>query len=161
MRKTFLSLLVIMTSVCVQADLYEDFNSLTSGSWSAATEVSLPTGTWTFGSGAQYNKSSNVISIKLNANGAYMITPPTDSIQTLSFAYRSGGSNKTVVISYATASDTWEVLDTLKIASSSSNFSTYSKRVPCDSLQGVRIRLTGLTSNVYIDDVRLSQPKAD
>lgn len=161
MRKTFLSLLVIMTSVCVQADLYEDFNSLTTGSWSAATEVSLPSGTWTFGSGAQYNKSNNVISIKLNANGAYMITPPTDSIQTLSFAYRSGGSNKKVVISYATASDTWEVLDTLKIASSSSNFSTYSKSVPCDSLQGVRIRLTGLTSNVYIDDVRLSQPKAD
>ena len=70
MRKTFLSLLVIMTSVCVQADLYEDFNSLTSGSWSDATEVSLPSGTWTFGSSAQYNKSNNVISIKLNANGA-------------------------------------------------------------------------------------------
>ena len=161
MRKTLLPLLVSMASVCVQADLYEDFNSLTTGSWSAATEVSLPSGTWTFGSGAQYNKSNNVISIKLNANGAYMITPPTDSIQTLSFAYRTGGSNKKVVISYAAASDNWTVLDTLKIVSSSSNFSTYSKRIPCDSLQGIRIRLTGLTSNVYIDDVRLSQPKAD
>ena len=44
MRKTFLSLLILMTSVCVQADLYEDFNTLTTGSWSAATEVSLPSG---------------------------------------------------------------------------------------------------------------------
>ena len=86
MRKTFLSLLILMASVCGQADLYEDFNTLTTGSWSAATEVSLPSGTWTFGNGAQYNKSNSVISIKLNANEAYMIAPPTDSIQTLSFA---------------------------------------------------------------------------
>ena len=97
MKQAFLFGFILLMNVGVQADMYEDFNSLTTGSWSAATEVSLPSGTWTFGSGAQYNKSNNVISIKLNANGAYMIAPPTDSIQTLSFAYRTGGSNKFVM----------------------------------------------------------------
>ena len=147
--------------MAAHADLTEDFNSLSSGSWSAETNVDLPSGTWTFGGGAVYNKSNNVISIKLNSNGAYMIAPAVDSVATVEFKYRSGGSNKRVEIAYSVASGAWHAVDTFKIASSSSAFSSYSCQLGTDSAQNIRVRLRGLESNIYIDDVVLKQPKHD
>ena len=130
MKKICLLLFVCLFAGFVRADLSEDFNSLTSGSWSAETNVDLPSGTWTFGGGAQYNKSSNV-AIKFNNSGAYMISPAIDSLATVEFKYRSGGSNKKVEIAYRIGSEAWQVLDTLSIPSSSSSFSTYSHQCAC------------------------------
>ena len=123
MKKICLLLFVCLFAGFVRADLSEDFNSLTSGSWSTETNVDLPSGTWSFGGGAQYNKSSNVIAIKFNNAGAYMISPAIDSLATVEFKYRSGGSNKKVEIAYQIGSEAWQVLDTLSIPSSSSSFS--------------------------------------
>ena len=157
MKKSVLFLLSALISVYAYADMREDFSSLSSGSWSGETQVTLPSGVWTFGGGAQRNSSSGVVSIKLNANGAYIITPAVDSINHISFAYRSGGSNKAVAIAYATADGEWIAVDTLRIASSSSAFATYAKAVNIDSLSAVRLRFTAITSNVYIDDVLIKQ----
>ena len=66
MKKICILLFVCLFAGFVRADLSEDFNSLSSGSWSTETNVDLPSGTWSFGGGAQYNKSSNVIAIKFN-----------------------------------------------------------------------------------------------
>ena len=140
------------------ADLSEDFNSLTTGTWTTETNITLPSGVWTFGGGAQRNVSNSVVSIKLNANGAYIITPQVDSIASISFKYRSGGSSKKVEVSYQQADGNWQIIDTLVIVSSSSTFSTYSHALPTDSASNIRVRITGITSNVYIDDVLLKNP---
>ena len=100
MKKLAILAICSMVAIWAQADLTEDFNTLTSGSWSTETNVDLPSGTWTFGGGTVYNKSSNVVAIKFNSNGAYMITPAIDSLATIEFKYRSGGSNKKVEIAY-------------------------------------------------------------
>ena len=120
MKKICLLLSVCLFAGMAHADLSEDFNSLTSGSWSSETEVDLPSGAWTFGGDARYNSSNSVISIKFNAAGAYMISPAIDSLATVEFIYRSGGSNKKVEIAYQIGSKAWQVLDTLSIPSSSS-----------------------------------------
>ena len=83
MKKVTLLALFSLVALGVRADLSEDFNSLTSGSWSSETDVVLPSGTWTFGGGAMYNKSNNVIAIKFNNSGAYMISPAMDSLATI------------------------------------------------------------------------------
>ncbi len=158
MRKVFLFVSACLLSSLVQADLSEDFNSLSSGSWSAETEVELPSGTWTFGGDAQRNSSNSVVSVKFNSAGAYMITPAIDSIASVEFKYRSGGSNKKIEIAYRIASEDWVVLDTISIPSSSSSFATWSHAVPADSATAVRVRIKGLTNNVYIDDVLLKNP---
>ena len=143
------------------ADLTEDFNSLSSGTWTTETAVVLPSGTWHFGGGAQRNSSNNVVSIKFQSNDAYMITPALDSITSVGFKYRTGGSNKQVEVSYRQAGDVWQVVDTLKIASSSSSFASYSHAVPASMLQDVRIRIRGITSNTYIDDVIIKNATPD
>ena len=158
MKKICLLLSVCLFAGMANADLSEDFNSLTSGTWSSETEVELSSGTWSFGGGAQYNKSSNVIAIKFNNSGAYMISPAIDSLATVEFKYRSGGSNKKVEIAYQIGSEAWQVIDTLSIPSSSSSFSTYSHAVPADSSLSVRVRVKGLASSIFIDDVVLKNP---
>ena len=119
MKNVTLLALCCLVTLGVQADLSEDFNSLSSGTWSTETNVDLPSGTWTFGGGAQYNKSSNVIAIKFNNSGAYMISPAMDSLATIEFKYRSGGSNKKVEIAYQIGSEGWHEIDTLSIPCSS------------------------------------------
>ena len=140
------------------ADLSEDFNSLTNGSWPSEEDVVLPSGTWTFGGGSQRNSSNSVVSIKFNSNNAYMITPAMDSIASIEFKYRAGGGNKKVEIAYRVGSGEWQVADTLSIASSSGAFASYSHALGTDSALAVRVRIKGLTSNVYIDDVVLKNP---
>lgn len=158
--KRFFSLFAgCLLSAMAFADLTEDFNSLSSGSWSSETDVVLPSGTWTFGSGAQRNSSSGVVSIKFNSNGSYMITPQVDSIGSIEFKYRSGGSSKQVEIAYKIGEGAWQVVDTLRIASSSSSFASYQHDLPTDSTSGVRVRMKGITSNVYVDDVVLKRPE--
>ncbi len=158
MQKMSILVLSCLVAGMAHADLSEDFNSLSSGSWSAETEVQLPSGKWRFGGGAQYNKSSNVIAIKFNNSGAYMISPAMDSLATIEFKYRSGGSNKKVEIAYQIGSESWQVIDTLSIPSSSSSFSSYSHAIPADSSSNVRVRIKGLASSIFIDDVVLKNP---
>lgn len=158
MKKICLLLFVCLFAGFVRADLSEDFNSLTSGTWSSETDVELPSGTWTFGGDARYNSSNSVVSIKFNTAGAYMISPAIDSLATVEFKYRSGGSNKKVEIAYQIGSEAWQVLDTLSIPSSSSSFSTYSHAVPADSSLSVRVRIKGFAGSIFIDDVVLKNP---
>lgn len=161
MKNVTILALFCLIALGVQADLSEDFNSLSTGSWSAETNVDLPSGTWTFGGGSVVNKSGSVVAIKFNTNGAYMITPAVDSIVSMEFKYRSGGSNKHVEIAYSIDGVAWQVIDTLKIASSSSTYSSYTCKPGTDSLQNIRVRLKGLESNIYVDDVVIKQPKQD
>lgn len=106
-----------------------------------------------------YNKSNNVVAIKFNSNGAYMITPAIDSIVSVEFKYRTGGSNKRVEIAYSIAGGAWQAIDTLNITSSASAFSSYSCKLGTDSAQNIRVRIKGLESNTYVDDMVLKQPK--
>ena len=158
MQKMSLLVLSCLVAGMAHADLSEDFNSLASGSWSTETEVQLPSGIWTFGGDAQRNSSNSVVSIKFNSGGAYMITPAIDSLASVEFKYRSGGSNKKVEIAYRLGSGDWQPADTLSIASSSSAFSSYSLKLGLDSARDVRVRIKGLANNVYIDDVVLKNP---
>jgi len=160
MKKVCLFLVMAVASMAY-ADLVENFNTLTSDSWNQATQVVLPSGTWTMGGGAQYNSTNSVKSIKMNTNGAYLITPAVDSVQTLSFGYRAGGSSKKIAIAYAVGQGDWQAFDTITITSSSSSFATYSKTIGLDSALQVCIRITGITNNVFIDDVKLLQPKSE
>ena len=96
MRKLCFVLAAIIYASAINADLKEDFNSLTSGSWTTETSVELPSGTWTFGGGLQYNKSNNVVSLKFNKDNAYLITPALDSVTSVEFKHRSGGSKKQI-----------------------------------------------------------------
>ena len=155
MKRFTLLLFCCLCGILAWADLAEDFNSLSSGTWTTETAVNLPSGTWHFGGGAKRDNSNNVVSIKFQSNDAYMITPALDSIASIEFKYRSGGSNKQIEVAYQQAGDGWQVADTLKISSSSSSFATYSHTVPADSLQNVRIRIRGITSNTYVDDVTI------
>ena len=78
MKHFFLSMTLVACAVFpAQADLTEDFNSA-QGSWTTETQVTLPSGKWTFGGGAQANTSNGVAAIKFNDNGAYMISPAMD-----------------------------------------------------------------------------------
>ncbi len=158
MKKLFFLALSCLVAGMAHADLSEDFNSLTNGSWATETEVQLPSGTWTFGGGSQRNSSNSVVSIKFNSNNAYMITPTMDSIASIEFKYRAGGGNKKVEIAYRVGSGEWQVADTLSITSSSGAFSSYSRTLGTDSALAVRVRIKGLTNNVYIDDVVLKNP---
>ena len=158
MKKTITLIATLLLINAAKADLTEDFNSLTTGSWTDPTEVELPSGIWTFGGGAQRNSSNSIVSIKFNTDGAYMITPQTDSISKIEFSYRAGGSSKKVEIACSVANGEWNVVDTLKITSSTSAYSAYSQALPTENNKAVRIRIKGLTGNVYIDDVKLKQP---
>lgn len=160
MRKTtiFALSLACLWALPAHADLTEDFNSA-KGTWSSETQVTLPSGEWTF-SGVQANTSNNISSIKFSANNGYMISPAMDSAKSLSFAYRAGGGNKRIAIAYQVAGGEWKALDTLLIKSSSSAFASYSKSLGLDSALQVRIRLTGLQSNTYIDDFKLVKASA-
>lgn len=102
-------------------------------------------GEWTF-SGMSYGSSA----LKFNANGAYIISPALDNITKLSFTYRSGGSNKTMTVSYSTDGTNWEDIDKFTIPSSSSSFSTWSKTVALGDKKGVRFRILAASSNCYI-----------
>ena len=159
MRRICSVIAAILWACAVNADLKEDFNSLTSGSWTSETTVELPSGTWTFGGGVQYNKSNNIISLKFNQNDAYIITPVLDSIASVEFKHRSGGSKKQIEVSYRIGAGEWVEVSAVTSPSSSS-FSTYSCKLGTDSALNVQVRFRG-TNNTYIDDVVLKQAKAD
>ena len=156
MKRFSFIIAAILFACAASADLKEDFNSLTSGTWSSETEVVLPSGTWTFGGGLQYNKSNNVVSLKFNQNNAYLITPALDSVTAVEFKHRSGGSQKKIKVSYRINSGAW--VDVTEVSSpSSSTFSSFSCKLGTDSALNVQVRLMG-TSNTYVDDVVLKQP---
>ena len=159
MRRICFVIAAILWACAVRADLKEDFNSLTSGSWTSETSVDLPSGTWIFGGGVQYNKSNNVIALKYNQNGAYVISPALDSITSVEFKHRSGGSKKQIEVAYRIGSGEWVDVNSVTSPSSSS-FSTFSCKLGTDSALNVQVRFRG-TNNTYIDDVVLKQAVPD
>lgn len=154
-RKLYLFLAAILCASAINADLNEDFNTLTSGAWTSETSVVLPSGTWTFGGGLQYNKSNNVVSLKFNQTGAYLITPVIDSVTSVELKHRSGGSKKQIDVAYRIGSGEWVEVSSVS-SPSSSTFSTFSCKLGTDSAQSVQVRFSG-TNNTYIDDVVLKQ----
>ena len=155
MRRLCFVIAAILCASAIRADLKEDFNSLTSGSWTTETAVELPSGTWMFGGGLQYNKSNNVVSLKFNQTGAYLITPVLDSVSSVEFKHRSGGSKKQIDVAYRIGSCEWVEVSSVS-SPSSSTFSTFSCKLGTDSALNVQVRFSG-TNNTYIDDVVLKQ----
>ena len=155
MKKLCFILAAIVCASAINADVQEDFNSLTSGSWASETAVVLPSGTWTFGGGAQYNKSNGNVAIKLNQNDAYMITPAVDSVVSVTFKHRSGGSRKQIEVAYRIGSGAWVEVDTI-LSPSSSSFGSATVMLGADSARSVQVRFKG-TNNTYVDDVELKQ----
>ena len=155
MKKLCFVIAAILCASAIKADLCEDFNSLTSGSWTTETAVELPSGTWMFGGGLQYNKSNNVVSLKFNQTGAYLITPVLDSVTSVEFKHRSGGSKKQIDVAYRIGLGEWVEVNSVS-SPSSSTFSSFSCKLGTDSAQSVQVRFSG-TNNTYIDDVVLKQ----
>ncbi|MBR0036180.1 MAG: hypothetical protein IJP70_00900 [Bacteroidales bacterium] len=152
---------IAMQALMAASDFSEDFNSLAKNtSYSSATEVKLPSGTWTM-KGIVVNNSSNVTSLKFNTSDAYVITPAMDSVQRVGFTYRAGGSNKPVTVSYSTDNGaSWTEIETFTIQSSSSSFAAWNKKPGLDSTLNVRFKVFCAASNVYIDDFTASFYKA-
>lgn len=145
MKKLFLMLLSLLFAVGVGAtEFTETFKGLNSTTAKDGVHT-FDLGEWTF-SGMSYGSSA----LKFNTSGAYIISPRLDSITKLSFTYRSGGSNKKVTVSYSTDGTTWEEIDNFTIASSSSSFSTWSKKVAMGDKTGVQFRILAASSNCYI-----------
>ena len=136
----------------------EDFNSIVNGT-EYNGNITLPSGTWSM-NGITGNKSSNVISVKFNTSNAYIISPAIDKPAKVSFSYRSGGSNKPVTVSYSTDNgSSWTDIETFNIASSSSAFSSWSKKVSdLEQTDGVKFRIFCSNSNVYVDDFKITYP---
>ena len=161
MKKLTTLCLLLMVALMMQAaetDFTEDFNSLVNGT-SYSGNVTLSSGTWSM-NGITGNKSSNVTSAKFNTSNAYMISPAIDKPAKVSFSYRSGGSNKPVTVSYSTDNGTtWTDIETFNIQSSSSSFSSWSKKVSdLQETDGVKFRIFCSASNVYVDDFKVSHP---
>ena len=150
--------MVALMMQAAETDFTEDFNSLVNGT-SYSGNVTLPSGTWSM-NGITGNKSSNVTSAKFNTSNAYMISPAIDKPAKVSFSYRSGGSNKPVTVSYSTDNGTtWTEIETFNIQSSSSSFSSWSKKVSdLQETDGVKFRIFCSASNVYVDDFKVSHP---
>lgn len=154
MKKFLLSTLMLLVAVCVSAaeTLKENFNTIANGR-NLQGNVELPSGTWQMGGGMVGNVSSGITSVKFNSNGAYVITPAFDKVAKIGFSYRSGGSNKDIIISYSTDGGTsWTDIETFRIASSSSSFSSYSKKTGIEDKTGVVFRFKAVSSNCYMDD---------
>lgn len=138
-------------------DFCEDFNTLT-GKYQSTSSVTLPSGQWTM-SGVEANSSNGAKSVKFSANNGYVITPAIDNPDKIGFTYRSGGSNKTVTVSYSTDNgSSWTTLDEFKIASSSSAFTSYSKKCGLGEATGIKFKIASSSSNVYIDDFTARKP---
>ena len=161
MKKIYSFIAALFCTMMVQAAesaFTEDFNTL-SGTFNTPTNVTLPSGTWIM-NGVSNNTSSNVKSVKYNSSNAYIISPAIDKPAKVSFGYRSGGSNKSVTVSYSTDNgSSWTDIETFNIASSSSAFSSWSKKVSdLEQTDGVKFRIFCNTSNVYVDDFKVTYP---
>lgn len=158
------ALSVFVLSLSVHASLLtENFNEGVGNSYSSPSDVTLPSGVWTF-YGMRSNTSSGVTAINFNSNGGYIISPAVAMPGKVSFKYRSGGSNKDVITSYTSDGGvTWIRIDSLRIASSSSAYNTKVVSLPEEAheLESVRIRILSKSSNVYIDDfvIEAAQPE--
>ena len=146
---TILFCLVLCALMAQAAEkLNEDFSSLPTGSLSG--DHTLPSGIWTFNN-MNVTTSNGVKSLKFNSTGSTVATPALDNVEKISLGYRSGGSNKNVVVSYSTDNgSSWTELDRFVIKSSSSSFATYSKKTGTDEMTGVRFRIQG-DNNVYMN----------
>lgn len=145
MKKLFLLLILLATTINIGAtDYKETFSGLNSATAGNGTHT-FDLGEWTF-----YGMSYGSSALKFNTNGAYIISPKLNNITKLSFTYRAGGSNKLMTVSYSTDGTNWTDIDQFTIASSSSSFSTWSKKVDLGDKTGIRFRILAASSNCYI-----------
>lgn len=152
MRKIVSLLLSLWVMAASAASVIkEDFNTLKSGT-NYSGSVTLPTGVWQM-SGVSGNTTSGVTAVKFNSASAYVISPSFSHVTKVGFTYRSGGSNKDVTVSYSLNGGTsWTDVETFRIASSSSSFASYSKKIEAGEAESVMVRVACASSNVYIDD---------
>lgn len=136
------------------AELRESFTDLTSAQVTdGAHELTL--GTWTFSGMSLSSKQ-----LKFNSGSAQIVSPTFSHISRLSFAYRTGGSNKVMTLSYTTDGQTWTQLSQFTIASSSSFYSSYSVPTGLEEAEGVQFRIAA-TSNTYIRDFVVTDDAID
>lgn len=137
--------LVLSMSISAADKFSEDFSSL-SGTLSG--DKNLPSGVWNF-SGVTATTSNSVKCLKFS-NGT-VITPALDNVAKITFGHRAGGSNKNVEVSYsADGGSTWTTIETFTIKSSSSSFTSFSKKTGTDELTGVKFRIKA-SDNVYVN----------
>lgn len=153
MKRLVASFCMLMAACVAMADevVKENFNTLVNGKQYAG-EVALPSGKWLM-QGVSGSTSNGATSVKFNQNGAFISSPAFSNPSKVGFAYRSGGSNKSVVIEYSLdGGNSWTALETLTIKSSSSAFSSYVKKTGLGDNENVMFRLSCSSSNVYVDD---------
>lgn len=156
MKKLFTTLIALIWAIGVYAaDFTETFKGLNSTTAKDGSHT-FDLGDWTF-KGMAYGSSA----LKFNTNGAYIISPKFDNITKASFTYRSGGSNKKMTVSYSTDGTNWIDIDQFTIASSSSSFSTWSKKVDLGDKTEIRFRILAASSNCYIKVFTVSDDKAN
>lgn len=154
--KKILTLMAIIFAISTHAtDFTETFAGLNSSTAKDGKHL-FDLGEWTF-SGMAYGSSA----LKFNINGAYIISPKLDKITKVSFTYRSGGSNKKMTVSYSTDGTNWTEIDNFTIASSSSNFATWTKNVELGELTGIQFRVLAASSNCYIKVFKASDDVAE
>lgn len=153
MKKYWVILLMqVQIVVAWSATTVKESFATFSGTYGTETVVSLPSGDWTV-CGVAANQSNGIVAVKCNANNAYLISPRFDNLVKVSFAYRSGGSNKKVYVDWTVdGGATWMSLDEFTIASSSSSYATYAKSLVLEDATGVQVRVLSASSNVYIKD---------
>lgn len=151
MKKVLLVLTALLVAMSLGAKEYtETFPGLNSTTAKDGTHT-FDLGEWTF-KGMGYGSSA----LKFNTNGAYVISPKFDNITKVSFTYRSGGSNKDITVSYTTDGSSWTEIETFTIASSSSSFATWSKKVDLGETQGVQFKIQAASSNCYMKTFTVS-----
>ncbi len=146
MKRFIYSMVALVLSMGISAadKVTEDFSSL-SGTLSG--DKNLPSGVWNF-SGVGATTSNSVKCLKFS-NGT-VITPALDNVAKITFGYRAGGSNKNVEVSYsADGGSTWTTIEAFTIKSSSSSFTSFSKKTGTDELTGVKFRIKA-SDNVYV-----------
>lgn len=156
MKKIFLTFITLIATIMMQAaDFTETFSGLNSSTATNGTHK-FDLGEWSF-YGMAYGSSA----LKFNTNGAYIISPVLNNITKVSFTYRSGGSDKKITVSYSTDGTNWTEIDHFTIASSSSNFATWTKNVALGDMTGVRFRILAASSNCYIKMFKASDTAID
>lgn len=157
-RKTFLLFFLALSVWCAQAStvLKEDFSTgLLASATSTLTDYTLSSGVWKMcGTCAKSNNGS--VRALLNGSSSYLITPSVDKPESVSFIHHASGSGKTYYVEKSTdGGTTWTRIGSFS-PTSSSTYGTTSLSVGEAGSTNVKLRFSGGSSALYIDDVTIT-----
>lgn len=157
MKQIFVMFMVLFcVPLVAQTVVTEDFNTGTLTA-SGATEVTLPSGIWTF---YQTSSSTGVTGncVKLNSSSSspgYIVTPAFTTIATVSFYAKAGSSGKTMTIQ---KSVNGEAFVDVAVQTLTSSFAQYTITLN-DTARNIRIKFMntpGSGTSEYIDNVAIT-----